>query len=257
MLFRSNRVEIDYLGGVLFYNGALINGTTVLIDGNLGIWANYSGNITLSAGVVRPYTTDGSGVVTWIDNSRTYYGIFDENTYLASNESIAIGTGDFTFEAYVNPTAFSSVGQCTLFVSSNGGGFAAYYYNSAWYLVGGQNGVGDVITSTTLTPTNTWTHVAIVRSSGITSIYIDGVLDSTVDDLNDYGTDTYVVGHNVATVSFVGSIANARISSVARYSGASFTLPETPFVSDADTYLLALNHPGTNSELTNNGVTFV
>lgn len=111
--------------------------------------------------------------------------------------------------------------------------------------------VDTLISSNSQWSQNTWHHCAIVYDSGV-GIYVDGsrvaynsgwVQVPAVDS-----GDAFVIGSNIYGISsgkyagapkgFLGQIDEYRISTVARYSGTSYTVPTAEFVNDDDTKLL-------------------
>ncbi|MES1228274.1 MAG: LamG-like jellyroll fold domain-containing protein, partial [Armatimonadota bacterium] len=93
-----------------------------------------------------------------------------------------------------------------------------------------------------------WTHIAWTYDGTTARVYHDGLLFNSTpiapgfDPV--YVAQAAALGKNGAVpffnsdVSFLGDIAEFRISSSVRYTGASFTPPKDPFVNDAQTMLL-------------------
>ena len=137
------------------------------------------------------------------DYSTTNYGgslYFDTSTYytLPYNAAFGAGTGDFTLEAWVYPLA-SSASYMLVDAGNNAGGRVSTSHsvylqtnNSVTYLVNGSNViVGGAA------PTNQWTHIAIVRISGSTKLYLNGIQSgSTWADSTNYGTQQPHIGRN-------------------------------------------------------------
>ena len=133
------------------------------------------------------------------------------------------GTGNFTIECFVRFAASTSGNGQGLFQLSSGtlnsttrgpavgadnatGRWAIYYGTS--YLLH-----GSIAPST-----DTWYHVAYVRNSGTTKLYIDGTEILSVSDATDY-TDTYftIGGWHATGYLLNGYLDEFRISHVARY----------------------------------------
>jgi len=173
-----------------------------------------------------------------IDTAVKKYGTgsmqFDETgDYLKvpSTDDIALGTGDFTIEGWLyigtNPVGN---GQ-GMFQISNG------YLNSAVRgpAAGLNNGDGKWAiyygtsqqTATAAAPSiNTWYHVAYVRNSSTTKLYIDGTELISVSDSTNY-SDTYLTIGGWYSTSYLlnGFIDDFRITKgVARYTS-NFTPP--------------------------------
>ena len=87
---------------------------------------------------------------------------------LASSSAFAFGTGDYTIEGWFYTT--SNSGRLWFFdtntdnVDLNGNG-GIFYWNGSQY----QSSTNTVITL------NAWQHIALVRSSGTVTLYVDGV----------------------------------------------------------------------------------
>jgi hypothetical protein len=109
--------------------------------------------------------------------SNFFDGTGDYFTF-ASNAAFAFGTGDFTVEAWVYITASkaqvildtrttgpSTTGIALAIDASN---FPYVYVNNA-----------TLFTSSTALSPSTWTHVAMVKSSGTITLYINGVKPTT------------------------------------------------------------------------------
>jgi hypothetical protein len=101
---------------------------------------------------------------------------------------------------------------------------------------------GSVLTQIEL---DSWTHVAAVFDGTAIRLYLDGELkDGSPAVLSGGATGDFggrlVIGANANDASgfFKGMMDEVRLSSVARYTGQSFTPPPGPFSSDADTVAL-------------------
>jgi hypothetical protein len=108
----------------------------------------------------------------------------------------------------------------------------------------GHGGTDDIISSTDHEFTlHEWHHVVAVRASGMLSLYIDGREAQTpVSNTTDYNQRNELwVGavYDLLTTSmYTGYIDDLRISNIARYSGATFSVPTEPHVADANTLTL-------------------
>lgn len=104
---------------------------------------------------------------------------------LGGNPEYAFGTGDFTIEMWIYPTATT---LATLYDTRPNAqtvtGVLWMYYNNSTIIVAINN--SNRITSKAIS-TNTWTHVALVRRNGTTRLYLDGVQSgSDYIDSTDY-----------------------------------------------------------------------
>ena len=101
-----------------------------------------------------------------------------------------------------------------------------------------------------LPPLNQWNHFAIVRASGTTRFYLNGIQVGNSTSMNGDWTasQTWGIGGESGggnPINVPHYMSNFRVSNVARYSGtsttvANFTLPTADFVSDGNTTFLTL-----------------
>ncbi len=163
----------------------------------------------------------------------------------------AFGTNDFTIDFWVRFDSFNGTGiDCLVATADFGSGSDGWSIHTqqttlvlrAMYS-GGWN-IEHVITHTLTT--NTWFHIALVKSSGSYQFYIQGTaIGSSYSNATSItSTHPIRIGSNptnpAAAVSFNGFIDELRISDTVRYSGASFPVPTIEHSSDANT--LYLNH---------------
>lgn len=160
--------------------------------------------------------------------------------YFANNYSYiesaitSIGTSDFTIEGFVNwagvtsnfsfffdyrPLSTNGIYPC-VYIGTNG--TVHYFVNN-----------GDQIASTTALTSNTWYHVALSRSGGVTRLFINGVqAGANYTDTNNYlGSNLRVGGSGFDPNSGVqfGYLDEFRVTyGYGRYS-ANFTPPTMPF----------------------------
>ena len=155
------------------------------------------------------------------------------NLIVPSNASLALGTVDFTIEMWVYNT--STTNRLISYATSNS---PIIYINSSNYVQYDNYGVGGVLTSSILTPLNTWNHIAIVRLSATSKIYINGVQGASGSDTNNWGQSGIYIGVDVATTFMTGYMSSLRIvKGTAVYTGA-FTPPTSPLTAIANTVLL-------------------
>jgi hypothetical protein len=218
------------------------NGSTTFTDSSLNaLTVTASGNAQIST------TQSKYGASGYFDGAGDY--LDTSGTGIAT----AFGTGDFTIEFWYYPLTVSV--QQNL-VDKIGSASNAIYMSSAGvlkYYVG-----ADRITGSTLSA-NTWYHIALVRYSGTTKLYVNGVQSgASYADTNNYALNTGSPRIGAAfnnTVSVNGYIDDFRISQFARYVS-NFTpptaaLPTTASSTVADPYYnytsLLLHMDGTNA----------
>lgn len=170
---------------------------------------------------------------------------------IAEQPDFGFGTGDFCVEAQVYPTATGTYRTVFDFRtgSADTSGIilgltdtnALYFYYNGNYRIGP---VGSV-------PINTWTHIALTRSAGVTRAFINGTqVGSNYTDGNIYPARPLRVGADPnGLYTFTGYVDEVRISrDVPRYTS-TFVAPTAAFTSDASTFLLLHFNGSNNSTL--------
>jgi len=148
----------------------------------------------------------------------------DDYVTIGSSPYTGFGTGDFTIEAWVYLTddtvQNNGIYDCRYSASATG---PLLYYIPTTGLLMFYNGSNTIIGGTI--PLNTWTHVAMVRLSGSTRLYIDTEqVGSTYADTNNYtsGVNNGVIG---AVYNGTG-VWNGNISTVKVYNNKGLTAAE-------------------------------
>jgi hypothetical protein len=148
-------------------------------------------------------------------------------------------TGDFTIECWFRAGRVTGI-QALITIGNEATDRAVLVLDGSTLKYDTYGGGGSPkITATGTISTNTWYHVAAVRSGGTITIYRDGTSVGT-------GSSSGTVGN--ATNAYFGTISNSgddyqghldeiRYSNTARYT-TTFTPSTTPFVNDANTLLL-------------------
>ena len=172
------------------------------------------------------------------------------NDSLTTNTSTDydLGTGDFTAECWVYPKTNSSWKSIADKRNSSGDDkFLIYLDSSAlthrkvkFY----SNGADRISSGDYDIKDYQWNHVAVVRSSGNTRLYVNGTqVGSTYSDSNDYDTTQLYIGATYSGAqSLDGSISNFRlVKGTAVYTSA-FRPPTEPLTSISGTVLLCCNN---------------
>lgn len=143
--------------------------------------------------------------------------------YIATPDStnFRFGTGDFCIECWVYPTTLKTINAIVDHQVSSGIG---------WNItIGGSylkfNYSGGVKTGSIAISANVWTHIAVSRTSGQVSLFVNGVLDGAASTVSLDFTDasTYLaigafVNNRNSSFDFQGYIDNVRITKgAARY----------------------------------------
>ncbi len=180
----------------------------------------------------------GSG---YFDGTGDYIAVADHGDF-------HFGTNDLTIEFWMYPIV--KVGADRYICGQSSSGSAAntafqIYLNdvsvTGWFRIGSNN---RTVTGTV--NINSWSHVAVVRQSGVFRIYINGVQEATETDsgsINNPG-GVLAIGRVGAHNSdyFNGYIANFNlINGTCKYpDGTTFSIPTAPVSAHSNTKLLAL-----------------
>ena len=142
---------------------------------------------------------------------------------IASHSDFAFGTDDFTIETWFKYDSANSFPYILDGRTSNSNGdFPTVYLHSSdsykpVYFV---NGAQKIRSSAGLT-INTWYHFAIVRSSGTTTMYLDGTSVGSFSDSIDYVACPLRIGdQSSGGAALSGCMDEFRISTSARYTEA-------------------------------------
>jgi len=213
-------VDPNYDATSLILNMDGTPGSTTFADSSpnaLAVTANGNAQIVSDATFGTVASFDGSG------------------DYLSTpaNSVFNYGTGDFTVELWVyklsNKQYMTFAGNLSSGTNSN-----------QWQIISDVTGNkltwfsnGFAITSATSLATNTWYHVAVARAGSSLRLFINGVLDGSAVNTNNYSTtNLFMLGQVPELLSardFYGKVGPTRITKgVARYTS-SFTPPTGPF----------------------------
>ena len=185
---------------------------------------------------------------------------FSGGTISYPSTAHASGTGDFTYECWINLDTTS--GDQSIFDarSANNSVTPALYWNPSsslqfyWYV-----SAGTRMKTTSSVVAGTWYHIAIVRNSGTSTIYKNGVAEGTFSDTYNYAPYAGRLGargqYSSAAYLFNGKMSNIRFSDNARYT-ANFTPSSANFTTDSNTLLLTGNsdNEGAITDLSSNSL---
>ena len=166
------------------------------------------------------------------------------------------GTGDFTVEAYVNP---SSTGTNKTFLSTyvdSVNGWALGYRDTNNF----QLGVGDTsLISCNWGSSNSWIHVAVTRSGTNLRMFFNGIQQgaTVTNSTNITSTNALQVGriHPTWGQYFYGYVSNARIVKGQALYTANFTPPTSPLTAITGTSLLTCQSASTITDASTNAFT--
>jgi|WetSurSiteA1Bulk_404760.scaffolds.fasta_scaffold03061_2 hypothetical protein len=160
---------------------------------------------------------------TKIVNDATYFdGVGD---YLAptSSSDFAFGSNDFTIEFWAYPIGISTDQQIyEPRPNSTQGAYFAIYRKDFNRISVYVNSVDFLISSTNTFNANTWYHIAACRSGTTTRLFIDGILQASGTDSNNYiiGASRPLIGiwQDASSYGYNGYLKDFRITNgIARY----------------------------------------
>ena len=156
--------------------------------------------------------------------------VFNGSRRINTGGNLVFGTGDFTVECWAYPD--SANGEEGVFqISADSVGLATTQTNTV--TLQKNSGVWRAYANDTSTAFSTsvvaaqWVHLALVRSSGTMSLYVNGVADSTTisDSKNYTGKYINVGGYYDGNYLWTGAIQDLRVyNGVAKYTS-NFTPP--------------------------------
>jgi hypothetical protein len=220
-------------------NGAQNNTFTDASTNNFTVTRN--GNTT--QGTFSPYGANWSN---YFDGTGDYLTVAD-------NAAFALGSGDFTIEAWVLPTstvATNSISNvCSQYVEGGSRSFLFALYNNAGtmqLLFQPVSGATETAISYNATfNVGEWVHIAAVRNGNNVTLYRNGTSLGTTaysSAINDANND-YLIGcrYNAGVTPalfFTGYISNHRLVKGTAVYTANFTPPTAPLTAITNTALL-------------------
>ena len=181
---------------------------------------------------------------------------------LADTTAGAFGTDDFTLEFWIYNIGNANFLNAVL-GTYNGNNAATHWGlqidrdaegNIYWYY-----GITLGINSSVKLNKNTWTHIAVVRNSSTTTMYVNGVSGGSFSDNTNYvspsglsiGTDLY----NHSAYEMTGYLSNVRIVKGTALYTTNFTPPTAPVSNTNTTLYLPFDNAGIFDKTGNNRLT--
>ena len=276
--FGGNISNLRIVKGTAVYTSAFTPSTTPLTAITntqlLTCQSNYfkdnsSNNFTLTATgtpSVQPfspfaptaaYSTSVNGGSMYFDGSGDYLNVPD-------NTAFNFGSGDFTVECWVYPTAVGQSGYSSIYYkpSSNNYSDIALAFDPSTYTLktyASSNGTSwDLVSGATLgtLTANAWNYVTVTRSGTNIYSFLNGVLATTsAVSTTALATTTgnVFIGSSAgaANTYFTGYISNFRVVKGTAVYTATFTPPTAPLTSITNTSLLL---SGTNAGIYDNAI---
>ena len=175
-----------------------------------------------------------------------------------SSSDLTMGTGDFTAECYVkfktNPSGHQGIFQVTSESDGNqssnhNDAFGVGYTGSAWRIYAG--GGSGAVSAATASPVGAgqWYHVALVRASGVTKLYLDGNPIISKTDTHNYDGTYMGIGVKYGpSFALNGFISNVRVVKGTAVYTAPFKPSRVPLTNITNTKLLCCNNSSTTGK---------
>ena len=236
----------------------VISGTNLLTcQSNSFIYNNTIPLTVTGATTVQRFNPFNPSIVT----PTSYSGYFDGTTdYLTLSQQTALsfGTGDFTVEAWVYPTAMPAAPGLFWSLIDARGSVAAIPWAAGLRTVSGNLKIefySGVQTQGSITvPLNSWTHIAFARSETTFRGFVNGVVDinTTLTTNLNIAAGTQVIGAYIDPGYNTGYISNFRIVKGTAVYTSTFTPPTQPLTAISGTSLLTCQSTTFIDNSTNN-----
>ena len=159
---------------------------------------------------------------------------------IASNAAFGMGTGDYTIESWFYCTdtgGYQPIIDCRASSPVTGQILFRVYATGQFYF--SIEGTGTVLTSPANIATNTWVHAAVVKASGVYTLYINGTSVATASNSVSIPTSPVRIGNDQQNGNnFKGYLSNVRIVKGTAVYTSNFTPSTTPLTAVSGTSLL-------------------
>ena len=192
-------------------------------------------------GILRTDRVSGLGGANAITGSAFFAG----GKATTTSSDYALGTDDFTVEFFVyfsgKHTTLSNIIETRSATTASDGFLIGRFQTS-----GHENKIEMYtaqnyrVTADRTVENDTWVHIALVRASATTKLYVDGTAYSTTySDSNNYSNTEMIFGKNVAdTYQLTGFISNFHVVKGTAIYTANFTPPTNQIQKRSDTVFL-------------------
>ena len=190
-------------------------------------------------------STTGSPTVSTTGSGSLYFnnpsGVSNQAITYTTTSAQSLGSGDFCIEAFV---WWSSSSGAAPYIATNYVGSSNYYWGLYQQgTIGFYVYSGVYLNAGTFT-NNAWNHIVVCRTSGTTSMFLNGTRTATASDSVTYATGAtslYVGQNNLGTNFLNGYLSNFRIvvgNSIYSASATTITVPTAPFAATSQTKIL-------------------
>lgn len=208
---------------------AIANTELLTCTNKNNIWDTGSGNLLTKVGDVTSSNTQRQ----FTTSSAIYFDGSGDRITVPYSQSTSLGSGDFTVEWWMRPTANATMRPLG-FDSNSAGTWIVVMYSGGTFDIAYETSA--VFSSASSYSSGTWQHIAWTRSGSISRLFIDGILDKTNNsftyDFNQNTSHALQIGYNTApnpSQAFNGYLQDLRITKgLARYT-TNFTPPTAEF----------------------------
>ena len=229
--------DVRLVKGTAVYSGSTYTVPTAPLTAisNTELLVNFKDGQAIDSAAQNNLTLFGNakistGQAKFGNTSMVFDGTGDYVT-LPSSSFAPFGTGDFTIECFARFDAINGKGLFQLGASylpsavTGPAVFASIATNNPWRIYYGTSEADASVSPLA----DTWYHVAYVRSSGVTKLYVDGTSVISQNDTTNYTNTFFVIGGGYSSSYLMdGYIDEFRISHMARYTS-NFTAPTKAF----------------------------
>jgi hypothetical protein len=224
-------------GGTTLASGTIasVNGSYVYINGAAWGFDTVSTRTAKIVSALGDVSIDTS-VKKYGTGSAKFDGVGDALS-IASHADFAFGTGDWTVEMWAYRSVTGAVHTLFDYHPISGVNFQIGFAGPGQVRFIAGNTTRITGTAVSL---NTWTHIAVSKSSNVTRLFINGTVQATTyADTNNYGQAAVYIGANyTSTEGLTGYIDDIRVSKgIAKYL-TTFTAPTQELVVDEYTVLM-------------------
>ena len=201
--------------------------------------------VNASGGTYVAYLFAGGASTAATARSVRFDGTGDYLNTTSSSSDLSFGTGDFTIEFWVKPNgSLSNKGLLQISANSGGLGSGSTYWthpnsislnteNAYTWTAWGQ---GPKLEK------GQWTHIAVVRNSGTTTVYFNGDKKVSGSDTNNYSHGYIAIGGYWDTDYLIDAdFSNVRVVKGTAVYTSSFRVPTEPLANISGTVLLCCN----------------
>jgi len=189
------------------------------------------------------------------DNWSNYFDGSSTILDVSGHAGLNFGSGDFTLECFVslnsNASTYQAITDPRSSASDNVPLLWIHNTGVVYYFAGGS----QRILGTTVLNTNQWYHIALVKNSGTTTLYLDGSSEGSFSDSLTYiQPTTFRIGqrYTSGTYTLNGYLSNLRIVKGTAIYTSAFTPPTDPLTAVTNTQLLTCSSNRFADESTNN-----